>query len=364
MTSYYYVSNEDKKLVEQSFNNVAWIVFGKRDKDKIAAFKELFESEVKKVNVFPQGTITSYLSSKTPGICRLDEESNKIVIEMLGYGKSIASQHPFIKHEGTHEFCHAFADLLPMAFSKQIDGIVKKGIRCKNHMGMIKETDPVSGKLIGQNYYGKMFNETMMDIVTSMSINAFDSSSNKTVDDILRTQFSKWGNSRTSYSIFTSLTRLTIAAFSNNGFINYQNLVNSGYGIFDVTTKMNNGESYKANDFLYGILFDPLHIEQEFDKFMGQGSYRTFCEYLDRLFLTFLENQEIPSDEIKRIMNILPDFLNKKMNYYRQQGIIDLNGQNKIVENFNKIWNSMQLEYNSFFSINDINEIASRAGRN
>ena len=31
MTSYYYVSTEDKKLVEQSFNNVAWIVFGKRN---------------------------------------------------------------------------------------------------------------------------------------------------------------------------------------------------------------------------------------------------------------------------------------------------------------------------------------------
>lgn len=364
MTKYHYTSVEDKKLIEQSFNNIAWLIFGKKNPDKINAFIELFESEVKQVNIFPQGTTTNHLNNRTPGICRLDEQDKKIIIEMLGYNRASSSQHSFIKHEGTHEFCHSFANLLPILFAKQPDGIIKDGIRCKNHIGMIKETDPTSDMLVGQHFYGKMFNETMMDIITSMAINAFDSpDNNKTVDDILRTQHAQWGNTKTSYSIFTSLTRLTIASFSNNGFVNYQKIVNSGYGIFDVTTKMDNGESYKANDFLYGILFDPLHIEEEFDKFMGQGYYRVFCEYLDRLFVTFLEKQELPSEEVKIIMNILPDFLNKKMNFYRQYGIINQNGANKIIGNFNQIWNSMQREYQSFFSQNDIDEIAKRAGR-
>lgn len=363
MTKCYYTSIEDKNLIQQSFNNIAWLIFGKKNPDKIKAFRELFELEVKQINIFPQGTTTTYLNNRTPGICRLDEQDEKIIIEMLGYIKSNNTQHSFIKHEGSHEFCHAFANLLPLLFSKQPDGIIKNGILCKNHMGMIKETDPTSGKLVGQHYYGKLFNETMMDIITSMGINTFDSSSNNPIDNILKTQYAQWGSSKTGYSIFTSLTRLTIAAFSNNGFINYQKIVNSGYGIFDITTKMENGESYKANDFLYGILFDPLHIEQEFDKFMGQGYYRVFCEYLDRLFITFLEKQKIPSEEVKIVMNILPDFLNKKINYYRQHGIIDQNGANQIVGNFNQIWNSMQREYQSFFSQSDIDEIAKKAGR-
>ena len=282
---------------------------------------------------------------------------------MLGYSRSHPTQHSFIKHEGTHELCHAFANILPKIFSKNPEGIIKKGIKCKNHMGMIKESNPSNNELVGQHYYGKMFNETMMDIITSMSINTFDSTSQTSVDNVLYTSQEQWGNSKTSYSIFTSITRLTIAAFSNNGFINYQNIVNTGYGIFDATTLMYNGETLKANDFLYGILFDQLHIEHEFDRFMGEGSYRIFCEYLDRLFIKCLENQEIPSEEVKLIMNILPDFINRKINYYKQHGLLDKKGANKIIGNFNHIWNSMQTEYRSFFSQNDINEIARRAGQ-
>ena len=364
MAKYYYTSVEDKKLIEQSFINVLWLVFGKKNPNDIRKFANFFDSEVKQINVFPQGTVTEYLNRTTPGICRLDSQSEKIIIEMLGYSRSNSSQHSIIKHNGTHEFCHAFADLLPKLFSKQPNGIVKNGIRCKNCMGMIEETDPKSGKLVEQNYYGKLFNETMMDIITSISVNAFDSShNNKTADDILRTQHAQWNSAKTSYSIFTSLTRLTIAAFSNCGFINYQNIINSGNGIFNVNVKMSNGQSYKANDFLYGILFDPLHIEQEFDKFMGDGYYRIFCEYLDRLFVKFINNQEIPSEEVKRVMNILPNFLNKKINFYKQNGIIDPNNANQIIANFNQIWNSMKREYSVYFSQTDIDEIAKKARR-
>lgn len=53
-------------------------------------------------------------------------------------------------------------------------------------------------------------------------------------------------------------------------------------------------------------------------------------------------------------MNILPDFINKKINYYRQKGIISLENANMIVGNFNQIWNSMQQEYSFFFTKQDI----------
>ena len=118
----------------------------------------------------------------------------------------------------------------------------------------------------------------------------------------------------------------------------------------------------KQTIFLYGIVFDPLHTDQEYDRFMGPGSYRVFCEYLDRLFFIFVKSQQIPPEEVKSIMNILPDFLNRKISYYLQHGIIDRDGADQIVGNFNRIWNSMQSEYRSFFSQNDIDEIAKRAG--
>lgn len=364
MTKYYYTCEEDKRLIEKSFYNIAYIIFGKKNADKINTFEGYWEQMVSNVNVFPQDSLHDRIDHSTPGICRLDDKTKKIIIEMLGYKGSNSRQSSWIKHEGTHEFCHSFVNLLPKLMSEHEDGIIKDGISCENHMGMIRETNPSTGELVGQHYYGKMFNETTMDIISSIAINYFDSNSNsKTVNDILNNNYNDWGNEKTGYSIFTSLTRLAIAAFSNVANPNYDSIVKSGYGIFDVKTKLKNGETYRANDFLYGIVYDPLHIEEEFDKFMGNGYYRTFCEYLDRLFTLSLSNQKLPSDEVKSVMNILPDFLNKKINYYRKNNLMDLETSNQIVGNFNRIWNSMQKEYGAYFSQEDIDDIEKRAGR-
>lgn len=364
MTKYYYKCEEDRQLIMKSFNNIALLIFGTsgNNQRRIEAFDNFFEKEVSEVNIYPQGTITEYLNRSTPGISRLDS-NGKLVIEMLGYAGASNDQFDFIKHEGTHEFCHSFVDLLPKILEKNQKGIIKNGIKIKSHMGMIKETDSRTGKSVGQSLYGKMFNETSMDIITSMAINCFDSNNTTTVDEILQKNFRNWNNATTGYSIFTSLTRLAIAAFSNNGNVNYQRIVNDGASIFDAKTTMMNGESIKLNDFLYGIVFDQLHIEEEFDKIMGEGYYRVFCEYLDRLLMLSLNKQQLPPEEVKRVMNILPDFLNRKIAYYQQRGMLDVNGSDRIVGNFNRIWNSMQYEYKAYFTHEDIEQIAIRAGR-
>ncbi|MDE6292547.1 MAG: hypothetical protein K2L98_02575 [Bacilli bacterium] len=371
MPTYYYSCEQDKKLIENSYNNISLLIFGKNNVYRIKAFADYFEKRVSQVNVYPQGTVTEYLNQRTPGRCRPDKDGY-IIIEMLGYKGARNDQLKEVQHTGTHEFCHSFVDLLHEVISSKSariirDGflyencITKDGILHKNCTGKIIEIDSKTGELVG--IYGKMFNETTMDIITAMAINCFDSNGRvASVDDILRLNFNDWRIERTGYSIFTSITRLAIAAFSNNGFINYQSAVDKGLSIFDGTTTMANGDTYKINDFLYGIVFDQLHIEEEFDKFMGSGSYKIFCGYLDSLFSLSLSEKKLPSGEVKRVMNILPDFLNKKINYYRQSGILDLKGADKIVGNFNQIWNSMQQEYGSYFTEQDINEIAKRAG--
>jgi|GEM_PF-3251870 len=363
MIEYCYTSNEDGELIRKSFYNNAYIIFGKKKLDKIAKFKEFWNQEVSNINVFPQYYVSDIINHKTPGRCALDDKKEKLIIEMLGYNGASREKSSFIKHEGTHEFCHSFVDLLPKYKNNHVGGIIKNGIHCENHMGMIKESDPVTGNLVGQHYYGKMFNETMMDIISSIAINYFDSDNNsKSVNDILNKNYNDWENEKTGYSIFTSITRLAIAAFANIAPPDYDKAVKEGIGIFNIKN-IKNGKEYYVNDFLYGIVFDPLHIEEEFDKYMGNGSYRSFCESLDRLFIKSLGKDKLPSDEVKRVMNIMPDFLNKKLNYYRNNDLMDLNTANQIIGNFNEIWYSMQIEYEAYFSKNDIAEIGRRAGR-
>ena len=39
MTKYYYSCKEDKRLIEKSFYNIAYIIFGKKNVDKINTFR-------------------------------------------------------------------------------------------------------------------------------------------------------------------------------------------------------------------------------------------------------------------------------------------------------------------------------------
>lgn len=372
MTKYIYSSQTDANLIGNSFSYISKMILGSNQAENISLMKSLFEKYVDKVEIVPWGVNTEYINSKTPGICKV-LDNGKITIQMWGYTNAPKSKYKWIEHEGVHEFCHAFADILPMRNSKQI---VKKGkekvngemkifeIVRENHAGLIRETDKATGKPFGRHYYGKMFNETMMDMISAMAINNFAPDiTNTTVDDVLHNNYITTGNQETGYTFFTSITRLMIAAFSNVGFqnFNYQQIVEYGQSMFALKAKLADGSEVKANDFLYGIIYDPLHIEQEFDKYMGDDAYRTVCEYLDGLFLEYQQTKKLPADKVKLIMNLLPDFCNKKMADYERRGAISAEQRISMVSNFNRIWNSMQKEYGSYFSKEDINDIYGRA---
>ena len=373
MTKYLYQSEKDAQLIGDSFSYISKLIFGSKQGRKIKIGKDLFETVVDKVEIVPWGINTEDINSSTPGICKV-LDVDKFVIQMWGYTNAPKSQYKWIEHEGVHEFCHAFANTLSMNSKKVVKPgkVTEKGkeksynIVRENYAGLIRETDNATGKSIGNHYYGKMFNETMMDIIAAMAINNFaPDMTETTVDDLLYKNYSSTGNQETGYTFFTSITRLMAAAFSNVGIkdFNYQKIVDMGESIFSLDVEMNDGSTCKANDFLYGIVFDPLHIEQEFDKYMGDDAYRIVCEYLDGLFLEYQRTKKLPADKVKLIMNLLPDFCNKKMADYERRGAISAEERIVMVGNFNRIWNSMQKEYGSYFSKQDINDIYDRAGK-
>lgn len=365
MTEIIYSDNRDKELINNSINYLTWITYGKNNQNLIRGFIDIFNSKVSYIKVIPHGDSTEHIGGNTgaEGMCfAINEDDVTLGIEMHGYKNAPISHHKFIRHEGIHEICHAFADILPLIYDAAPRE--QNGITYRNQMGMISQRDTKTGKFVGQQYYGKMFNETMMDIFSTIGLASYDPSfrgEGITADAILKSNYKDWKNATTGYSMFTSITRLAIAAFSNNGKINYNDLIEQGYGIVDVNTKTESGEILKANDFLYGVMCNPMHVEEEFDKFMGEGTYRIFNEYLDRLFLMFQGKEKIPAEEVKRVMNFLPDFLNRKCRYNVTNGIYTQTEANDIIGNFNGIWNAMQQEYGAYFNADEINDIARRA---
>ncbi len=372
MTKINCTNNIDKNICDKAFYYNAWLLFGKNN-SKINTFKQYFEEVVKQVNILPYGSTGKYITPNKPGICSTISNDNELEIEAAGVQNAPLNKYPWILHEIAHEYCHAVSHLAPQIFTKYPKGKIINDsevgrILCGNTMGLISEKNPDTGELIGSLYYGDMFRETMMDMITSIGLVSFEPQYAKegaTADTIFRNHYSEWHASETGFTLFTSITRLLITAFSNSGYINYQNLIKQGKGIFNIDVVMENGENLKVNDFIYGIMCDPLHIQDSFDKYMGEGGYRLFTKLIDRNFIQYKRNGVLPqtfTNDLKVIMKYIANFLNVKLNDYINNGLLDVKGKNKIIDNFNTIWNSMQSEYKTYFNQEEYDEIYRLSG--
>ena len=367
MTKYSYSNNIDKNICDRAFYYNAWLLFGKNN-TKVNTFKQHFEETVKQINILPYDSNGKYITPIKPGICKTISNDNELEIEAAGTKNAPLDRYYWILHEIVHEYCHAFAHMASRIFTnypqgKIINDVEIGRIKCENSMGLIAEKNPNTGDLIGYHYYGDMFRETMMDMITSIGLVAYESQYSKkgvTADTIFISHHDEWHVSKTGYALFTSITRLLITAFSNSGYVNYQDLINQGKSIFNVEVIMRNGENLKANDFIYGIMCDPLHIQDSFDKYLGEDAYRLFAKLLDRNFIQYKQTELLPqtfTEDLKVIMKYIANFLNVKLSDYIDKGLLTVKDKNKIVDNFNVIWNSMLSEYKTYFSQEEYDEI-------
>ncbi len=327
MTKFNYTCVEDKELIIESFNKVARLIFG-HNKESYREFIDLYKDIVKEINIYQGDYQNNYICYKTPGICRLDKD-DKLVIEMLGFNKSKKSDYDFIKHEALHEFVHSFADLLPFIYATYIEKVSGK-FKYQIHMGLVEELSLRTGRHVGQYFYGKMFNETMMDLI------AFIIEDNNRINDILFNP-NYVSNVKTQYSLFYQITQLAIVAFSNKSDINYLENINNNQCIFD----LREGDYY-VNDFLYGILFNPLYIGEKYDKYMGDDGYLELCHSLDKIFTIYVKKNKLDKDKIKECLGLIKTFFKLKCKDYLNNDFMTKKDVAKLVIKFNNIWNYLE----------------------
>lgn len=312
MTVYKCQNNKDRNLVHESLNPLLKIIFGNNHIKENNDFIELFDQKVKKITI--NRPIDSRLST---GKCHKDN-NEEYYIEITGYPQinEIRAKKNAIK-----TFLEIFTDLIPTLEeqSPSEDDILKS-----TTMGLIKNEND-------NQLYGNFFHEMAMEIIANIAINQ-SLSSNTSIKDILTKIPSEWECDDTINSTFINIIQLTIAAFSNNPNINYDELSDLNLSIFNTNTTL------KDNDFLYGIIWNPLHIEKEFDKYMGKGFYKTFCDCIDTIYYDKLtEKKGIPKKKKILIINILSSFMNLRINDYVRSNIITEEEAIKIRNNFRKI---------------------------
>ena len=356
----------ERQLLDNSKNYLLGITIGTRHINYIDLYNG-FTRAVKTVKVLPYGSYSQEINRRCPGVCISNGLEGTANIEMYGLQNRSIKDIQTVKHEFTHEYSHALCNYLGHLMEPNGKKFVDRNGEVytkRNGAGQIIYTNDTTLETI---LLGNMFTETFADMLTTMALITKDPNypnKNVTVDTVLKQHVDTWGDAQTGYSIFTSLTRLMIAAFSNAPTINYQTVVDNEQSICTINAITNAGKRVRANDFLYGMVFNPMEIEKKYDFFMGTGAYIDLCSRIDAVFDEYLKTGVYTAhmkEEIKYFMTVLSHFCNAKKKYNLGCGIWDINDANAAVSNYNKVWNKLQSEYSSFFTRQDIEEIYRKA---
>ena len=351
--------DKDKEMFNKILQYNLRLLCG-NDQEKINRIGNIICNAINTVKTVPNGP-DEYLDSK-----RLNGEttSNGLGISdiyMKGYSNAPAFKYNQIKHTFSHELWHAIYAIM----NRGKDRCDAKGNRIiwigkingKNYFGA---GGTIAERETGKRY-GKLFEETMMDIKASISLNEFDterkiSNSGITANTILSEHIDKWSsNDQSGYAIFSSITRLMIAAYANEPNVDYHYWIQQGEAIDDMRTRKSNGTIMYVNDFLYGMMYDPIHIMEEYDKYMGEGEYLNLLKITDTIYEQGLTlNKTIDSNLVKQVMKNISQFANFRTRHLKQKGIFSNDEIRSLYGNYNKIWNYMQKEYGVYFSKDEI----------
>ncbi len=331
MTKVRYGKKEDIELINIGFFYNAWLIMGKKNKKLIFKFLNIYNKRVKEINIYKKdekGKLINY--TKVPGICYYDVPSQKLIIEYYKDDPNKTYEDIIVKHRVVHENSHAFADLLPLMYGQNKQGIVKDSVIYRNEMGLIATLDYHTKDYIEHHYYNKFFNETMMDIMAALAIKFYVKKEKFYNIWDIEPEYLKITSS--FYEKFIPLTFLAIAAFSND-VVDYYQLLKKGYGICNL--KIN--KDLILNDFLYGIYYDPQHIERVFNKINGKVTYKILCEELDYLYIAYKEQHIWRKDKLIFAIRIIDLYRLKKIQYYLENNIVSRDKLIKIMLNFEKV---------------------------
>lgn len=204
--------------------------------------------------------------------------------------------------------------------------------------------------------YGTFFNECGADLICEMamttSIECRETNPQiKSADDIIYT------NNRyqkTDYDSLSTIARLMVVAMDNN-FSNqsYDKMMHSDSGLIDRQLEMINQETGETidivptNDYLYAMAGHGKHLEKQFDKYSGDGSYREMCTFLDGEIkaLQAGENHNVDKNKLKEQLLRMADMVNNKMYILQSNNCISQEQKDAFIGRFNLVFNQALQEY-------------------
>lgn len=343
-----------KQLLKKSIDANIAICFGKNKVMK-KDYKELYKRLVNNIKIINNDEKTETNNGLADGVCKISDKkiegysTYSIVIKGLKE-KMSDDDREFAIHECIHEFFHFSTNILTEIFSKHNDGIIEDDIIKRTRFGLISMRDKYTGESYDRGNYFKMFNETMMDIMTTMAKSTYiDGECN--IERILS------GNNlgvKTAYTEMIPLTLLFISAFSNNPNPDYSKKIIEGKGIVRDKTITSKNKKVNTNDFITNSLCDPLLIEKEFDRYTSEGNFQSICYVLDEYYF----NNKVNKEAIKIVIKSLSKFVSNKLNDKISKNVFSKEEAYQILLRFNEMFNKTLYYYGINLNEKDISDIS------
>ena len=212
------------------------------------------------------------------------------------------------------------------------------------------------------NYYGESFNEIGLILITNICLlKKYNNNQIKCIDDLLFN--SNW---LCNANQFSTIIRLIVFAMNNEFDKPYSDI---NYVIDSkINLRTNKGYLYQTvpiNDFLYGLIYDGLYTEKQFDKYSSNGTYKLLCEKIDDLYNDVMNNDKlIDNNIVKELIIKIAAMFNNKMYYLEHYKVIDKETKKRLIHDFNIVFKQNIREYKLEFTNEDllkINELVNKS---
>lgn len=106
-------------------------------------------------------------------------------------------------------------------------------------------------------------------------------------------------------------------------------------------------DTVPVNDYLYAMAGHGKHLEEQFDKYSGDGSYREMCAFLDEEVKSIqtAKNHTVDKYKIKEQLLRMADMVNNKIYILQSKGCINQHQKDAFVGRFNFVFNQALQEY-------------------
>jgi len=345
-------SIKDISLVKKAINYNTWLLCGNNPK-KQALFKKILLKKCNSITVVPSDTLL-HGSNGVRGYCCADADQN---FDVVFWGNQGSPNEKGTIHTAVHEMCHAVQHVASYILKNPGDDYVFGNHVMSTHGSTIIEK---SGNDRFSDAYGTFFCETITDILTNVELFYLDKKfidRRINADNILKYNYSILDGSnmqKFGYTIYLSIARLAIAAFSNVGSVSYDKIIQNGESI--ILAK--NTRNEPVNDLLYGIMCNALYIENAYDKYMGNNAYYKLCKKLD-----YMLNHPLKNADVKEVMCELAVFQNKKVNDLLARNVITQKEATFMINDFNLVFNNLQCEYDAYLTTKDMKKIVKSSNK-